>query len=315
MAARHVLVVDDDPTSRDLLRHVLERAGHEVLEAGDGDEASCLIEQVHLLVLDLVMPNRDGWSLLQAVRSARPGLPVVIVSGLEETADDVRGLELGADDYLVKPVHPSLLAARIGAALRRSGAAARSQYGALTIGRARREVVQDGHIVHLTPRECDVLAYLAACRERVVSREELHAAVWIGGLDADSRAVDVCVASIRRRLDDRGYGARFVATSRGRGYRFVAGRAEAGGSADDDPVTVPGDARSSTRRASVLTNPSEDPRLCHLPRVRRAWGSRRSSTRRARRTCQPVHPPRCGPKGARRRSRRRVPARAQQPAW
>lgn len=217
-----ILVVDDDLSSRNLLRHVLERAGHEVLEAADGEEASELVEHADLLLLDLVMPNRDGWSLLSSVRSVRPALPVIIVSGLEETSDEVRGLELGADDYLVKPVHPSVLAARVGAALRRSGDASRNQFGALTIDRARREVSQAGRPVHLTPREFDVLAYLAACRERVVSREELHAAVWGGALDADSRAVDVCVASIRRRLGDDRAEARFVATSRGRGYRFVA---------------------------------------------------------------------------------------------
>lgn len=219
---RTILIVEDDAASRTLFRHVLEQAGHTVVEARDGREAAAKVDLADLVLTDLVMPGRDGWSVLTSIRRDRPNLPVVIVSGLDETSDEVRGLEMGADDYLVKPVHPSVLSARVEAVLRRAGDAARMEFQGLTLDRARREVTLNGEVLHLTPREFDVLAYLAAFRDRVVSRDELHRAVWGGALDDRSRAVDVCVASIRRKLDDRVEPSGFVATVRGAGYRFLA---------------------------------------------------------------------------------------------
>ncbi|MCU0723624.1 MAG: response regulator transcription factor [Planctomycetes bacterium] len=221
---RKILVVEDEAAIRRGIVDALRFAGYEVEEAADGEEglARAVAPGLDLVLLDLMMPKMDGFTVLKEARKARPRLPVIILTARGAEDDRVRGLKGGADDYVVKPFSAKELLARVEAVLRRS-AERPNPLGALELGGARvdferREIaLADGTRQELTDKEGALLSYLAESRGRAVSRKEILERVW--GIDAtglDTRAVDMLVARLRAKLGPGGEDA--VRTVRGTGY-------------------------------------------------------------------------------------------------
>ncbi len=228
-----ILVVEDDAAIRRALGDALRFAGHAVQLAGDGRRGQDMAIQgdFDLVLLDLVLPGIDGLALLRALRSARPTLPVIMLTALGGEEERVRGLSGGADDYVVKPFSVKELLARVEAVLRRSPA----RQGDITeiplpcgiADLARREIrFADGVRCELLEREADLLRYLAQHRGRPVGREELLERVWriaAGGLTGGggTRSVDMQVARLREKLRDTEAEPRVVLTVRGAGYMLA----------------------------------------------------------------------------------------------
>ena len=221
-----VLVVDDEPTVREVVVSYLRRDGHTVREAGDGATALELLaaSRPDLVVLDMMLPGVNGLDVLRRIR-ADGDVPVIMLTARAEESDRVAGLELGADDYVVKPFSPRELAARVNGVLRRAArqhpAVARLQFDGLTIDLRAREVVVAGRVVELTPKEFDVLAHLAASPRAVFSRADLLRDVWQSSPDwQDPATVTVHVRRIRNKLEVDPERPRWIATVWGVGYRF-----------------------------------------------------------------------------------------------
>ncbi|MBW0106868.1 response regulator transcription factor [Pseudonocardia sp. KRD291] len=227
--ARRVLVVDDDERVRTLVSWQLEAEGFAVVEAPDGAGALERIERDRpdLVVLDLSLPGVGGLDVLRRVRGderasgSLRSLPVIVLSGRSGETDRIIGLDLGADDYLVKPFSPGELAARIRSVLRRSEPVVASEPGGLTVDGPAREVAVDGRSVDLTAREFDLLAFLARHPRQVFSRAQLLDQVWGAAPDWRSEAtVTEHVHRLRQKLDPSA--GRFLRTVRGVGYRLEA---------------------------------------------------------------------------------------------
>jgi len=227
---RTVLVVEDEPAIRRGIVDVLTYAGYAVREAADGQEGldKAFEAGVDLLLLDLVMPEKDGFEVLEQVRRSGSGLPVIILTARGSEDDRVRGLQGGADDYVVKPFSAKELLARVEAVLRRVPERPTPQMelsiAECTIQLRRREVrLPDGQRRELTDREVDILTYLAANPGRPVSREELLTRVW--GIDTkylETRTVDMHIARLREKLGDGAEKPRILLTVRGKGYMIGA---------------------------------------------------------------------------------------------
>jgi DNA-binding response OmpR family regulator len=226
---RRVLVVDDEPHIRTVLRGYLEAAGFAVSEAADGDAA---VEEVKrdapdLVLLDVMLPGRDGLEVLRAVRTFSD-VYVILVTARTEEIDKLLGLGVGADDYITKPFSPREVAARVKAVLRRDRgprdtAGPVLRFEGLAINKDAREVQVDGAAVNLSALEFDVLTALAEAPGRVFSRRQLLEGVWGYDFFGDERVVDVHIRGLRARLGDDAANPRLIATVRGVGYKF-AGR-------------------------------------------------------------------------------------------
>ena len=221
-----VLVVDDEPIVREVVVRYLERAGHETLEADDGDEARRLVEgeQLDLVVLDVMLPGTDGLELCRWIRS-RSDLPVILLTARGEEADRIVGLELGADDYVTKPFSPRELAARVKTVLRRSAptdaAGQRLTFDDLELDSSTREVRKAGEELKLTAKEFDLLWFLASHPRKVFSRDQLMSRVWGYEAALDTGTVTVHMRRLREKIEDRPSHPRFLQTVWGVGYRFV----------------------------------------------------------------------------------------------
>jgi DNA-binding response OmpR family regulator len=229
---RRVLVIEDDPPIRRGIVDALTFSGYATLEAGHGDEGLSLAttSDIDLVLLDLVLPGRDGLSILREVRATRPTLPVIILTARGEESDRVTGLKLGADDYVVKPFSVKELLARVQAVLRRSPERP-SDVGEVRIPRGkadllRREVrFNDGSRTELSEREAELLRYLAINGGRAVSREEILQRVWgIDPLGAETRTIDMHVARLREKLHDDSAEPKIILTVRGKGYMLAQWR-------------------------------------------------------------------------------------------
>jgi DNA-binding response OmpR family regulator len=221
-----VLVVDDEPHIRDVLRGYLQADGHRVLEAASGEDALSVLgkEQVDLVLLDVMLPGIDGLETLRRLRTTS-NVFVILVTARAEEVDTLIGLAVGADDYVTKPFSPREVAARVTAVLRRERGPATAddvlRYDGFVQDRTRHEVLVDDAPVTLSSLEFDLLAALAASPGRVWSRGQLLRQVWGEDWYGDERVVDVHVRSIRSLLGDDAGDPRFVATVRGVGYKFV----------------------------------------------------------------------------------------------
>jgi DNA-binding response OmpR family regulator len=219
-----VLVIEDDASIRRGLVDALSFAGYGVLQCGDGAKAAsmALESEIDLVLLDVMLPGRDGFSILGDLRRAKPTLPVIMVTARGAEGDRVRGLSDGADDYVVKPFSAKELLARVEAVLRRSPERPSDVHtlraGDASVNLDRREVTQlDSSIVSLSEREADILRYLATNSDRAVDRDELLQRVW--GLDPrniETRTVDMHIARLREKLGDTD--GSIVRTVRGKGY-------------------------------------------------------------------------------------------------
>jgi DNA-binding response OmpR family regulator len=218
-SAARVLVVDDEHALRRLLRLYLEKEGYEVLEAGDGLDALSLLRRggIDLALVDVMLPELDGFEVVRRIRT-ESGIPIILITARGEEAQRIAGLEIGADDYVVKPFSAPEVVARVRAQLRR----ARGQFGGhepLRIGSVEldeeaRRVTVDGREVGLTRREFDLLAALLRDPDRAHTRYALLEQVW-GSTYLQPKTVDVHIAGLRRKLGD----ALEISSLRGVGYR------------------------------------------------------------------------------------------------
>jgi DNA-binding response OmpR family regulator len=227
--ARNVLVVDDEPMVCEVVSRYLENDGFSVLGASDGQEALEILdrETPELVVLDIMLPKVDGLEVLRHVR-AHTEVPVILLTARAGEVDRVVGLELGADDYVVKPFSPRELAARVRTVLRRTNGATRQvspgvplQFGTIRIDEATREVHVDDTSVALTPKEFDLLLFLARSPRQVFSRRQLLEHVWESSPDyQDPATITVHVGRLRQKLERDPENPRWITTVWGVGYRF-----------------------------------------------------------------------------------------------
>lgn len=220
MSSGRILIVDDDPEIREIERKWLEEHGFEVTVATDGRQALERVAGNELVVLDLQMPKLDGFEVLSRLRQTS-AIPIMVVSGRSEGSDRVAALEMGADDFLVKPFLPRELVARVKALLRRSRlpAAESVHSGPVVVDTVARRVTLDATEVELTPREYDLLKILSQSPGRTFTREELLDRVWGEEYVGDTRRVDIHISKLRSKLtrDGRPSPLRSVW---GVGYRF-----------------------------------------------------------------------------------------------
>ena len=231
-----ILLVDDEAAITDNLAPFLQRSGFDVVVAADGDQALARVADAapDLVVLDVLMPGRDGRAVLRRVREDGGTVPIILLTQVGESGERTMALEEGADDYLNKPFDPHELVARIRAVLRRGASvgpslasASRLRSGALVLDRVSQRVLRDGAEVVLTPRAVTLLAYLMAHPEEAVSRERLLEQVWGWSFHSSTRTVDTRVAELRRVLEVEPARPRLVVTVPGEGYLF-RGDVEAG---------------------------------------------------------------------------------------
>ncbi len=226
---RRLLLVEDDPTLRQALAFNLSREGYDVASAADGASAleAARSEGIDLILLDVMLPGMSGIEVLRVLRAEGVATPVIILSAKGDEIDRVVGLKIGADDYVAKPFSRPELLARIEAVLRRERAAVeppeqREQlsFGEVLIDVARREVTVASQPIHLTTKEFDLLAHMAASPGRIFTRDQLLARVWGYDYEGDGRTVDVHVSWLRGKL--RGTeGHNYFRTVRGVGYAFA----------------------------------------------------------------------------------------------
>jgi len=227
-----ILVIEDDKAIRRGLVDALRFESFQVFEADTaklGTELALSVE-CHLVLLDLLLPGGDGLSILQKIRSARPMLPVLILTARGDEADRVKGLQLGADDYVVKPFSVKELMARIRAVLRRSPArpldvtAVRFPAAAMEADLLRRELrFGTGQRQELSEKEVDLLRYLACNPQRAISRQELLSSVWqIDVRAGETRTIDMHVARLREKMRDSAETPNLLLTVRGKGYMLAA---------------------------------------------------------------------------------------------
>jgi len=220
-----LLLVEDDPAILRGLQMNLQLEGYHLLTARDGDEAIRLWRQHRpdLVLLDLMLPKRDGYDILREMRAEDPDTRVLILSARDQETDKVLGLELGADDYVTKPFSLPELLARIRAALRRvrrQAAATLQGFGRVTIDPTARRVSVGGKLVELTAREFDLLVHFVTHPGQAFTREQLMHAVWGPDHFGTPRTVDNFVARLRTKLEANADSPRHFETVRGIGYRF-----------------------------------------------------------------------------------------------
>jgi two-component system, OmpR family, phosphate regulon response regulator PhoB len=222
--AQRILVVDDDASTRTLLRRMLTMEGYAVDEAADGATAMDRvgIAPPDLILLDIMMPGQDGLDVLEGLRRTS-AVAVIMLTARNEEADRVLGFRFGADDYVVKPFSTAELTARIAAVLRRTGTtrpAGRLQFDGLEIDLARHEVTVRGKPVDLPSREYEVLAFLASSPGTVFTREQLLERLWPPTADPNPGTVTEHIGRIRRRIEEDPERPRWIHTVRGTGYKF-----------------------------------------------------------------------------------------------
>ena len=224
-----VLIVEDDLRLAELTRDYLESNGLKVSLEGDGARAAQRIvdEQPDLVILDLMLPGEDGLSICRKVRNQYNG-PILMLTARTDDSDQVQGLDMGADDFVCKPVHPRVLLARIHALLRRSDTtepavqeSRRLVFGPLTVDNALREAWLNEQTIELTSAEFDLLWLLVINAGRILSREEIFTALRGVAYDGQDRSIDVRISKIRPRIGDDPIHPRLIKTVRNKGYLFV----------------------------------------------------------------------------------------------
>lgn len=222
---RRVLVVDDEESVRELIELYLSKEGFEVVHAREGKEALRVNGEKHpdLIILDLMLPGMDGREVCRQIRSTSR-VPIIMLTARAEEVDRIVGLELGADDYVVKPFSPRELVARVKAVLRRGGASGEEEetltFPGLRIDRIQHRVEVEGEEVHLTPTEFRLLWCLASQPGRVFSRAELLDRIWGYDSESDARTVDVHIKRLRQKTNASESQSVSITTVWGLGYKF-----------------------------------------------------------------------------------------------
>ena len=219
-----ILVVDDESRMRKLVRDFLTRKNYEVLEAGDGVEAVDIFlenKDVSLIILDVMMPRMDGWEVCEEIR-AYSQVPIIMLTAKSDERDELRGFELGVDEYIAKPFSPKILVARVEAILRRSGSFAENEsitIGGIEINKAAHIVKVDGQTIDLSFKEFELLTYFMENAGIALSREKILNNVWNYDYFGDARTIDTHVKKLRSKMGEKGD---YIKTIWGMGYKFEA---------------------------------------------------------------------------------------------
>ncbi len=219
-----ILIADDEQSIRKIIGKYGGREGHEVLEAEDGLEAVqiCKDHDVDLVIMDVMMPEMDGFSACKEIRRLRSDMPLIILSARGEEYDRIYGFELGVDDYVVKPFSPKELMMRVNAVLKRSsGEMDRDvvEFGGLKVDMTARKVTIDDQEVAMTPKEYELFFFMVKNRGEALTRERLLNSVWGYEFFGDDRTLDTHIKLLRKGLGEYG---KCIVTLRGVGYRFEA---------------------------------------------------------------------------------------------
>ena len=225
MEKQKILVVDDEIRMRKLVKDYLVRKGFEVLEAGDGDTALDIFYEerdIALIILDVMMPGRNGWEVLSEVRESSK-VPVVMLTAKSEESDELHGFDKGADDYVTKPFSPKVLTARVEALLRRNTkeeGSGKLEEGGIVIDRTAHQVTIDGELTELSFKEFELLTYFLENKGIALSREKILNNVWNYDYFGDARTIDTHVKKLRSKMGEKGA---YIKTIWGMGYKFEVG--------------------------------------------------------------------------------------------
>ena len=223
MVEDSILVVDDEERMRKLIKDFLNNKGYHILEAEDGEKALEVYEEnqskIMLILLDVMMPKLDGWSVLRQIRQKNKDVPIIMLTARGEEQDELFGFELGVDEYISKPFSPKILVARVEAILKRTGKDEREikNYGGIEIDKEGRTVSVEGKNIELSLREYELLLYLVQNENVALSRDKILNNVWNYDYYGDSRTIDSHIKKIRHKLGKRG---KYIKTMRGVGYKF-----------------------------------------------------------------------------------------------
>lgn len=221
METLKILVVDDEPRMRKLVKDFLTVKGFQVVEAGDGEEAiDIFFEQkdIALILLDVMMPKMDGWEVLKTIRKYSQ-VPILMLTARGEEQDELQGFKLGVDEYILKPFSPKILVARVEAILRRSSPGAKDviDVGGIHIDKTAHQVEIDGKPVDLSYKEFELMTYFAENQGIALSREKILNNVWNYDYFGDARTIDTHVKKLRSKLGEKG---EYIKTIWGMGYKF-----------------------------------------------------------------------------------------------
>ncbi|MBR3697716.1 MAG: response regulator transcription factor [Clostridia bacterium] len=218
-----ILIVDDEARMRKLIKDFLIQKNFRVLEAEDGEKAIRIYnenrDKINLILLDVMMPKLDGWSVLRQIRQENKELPIVMLTARAEEQDELFGFELGVDEYISKPFSPKVLVARVEAILKRTSAKLKEfkNYDGIVINSEGRTVTVDGKPIELSFREYELLKYLLDNENIALSRDKILNTVWNYDYYGDSRTIDSHIKKIRHKLGKKG---KHIQTIRGIGYKF-----------------------------------------------------------------------------------------------
>lgn len=226
MEDKTILIADDEPLIRKLVKDFLKREGFNILEAQDGKEALDIfktdMDKIDLAILDVMMPIYDGWSVCREIRKASR-IPIVMLTARGEEADEIFGFELGADEYITKPFSPIILVSRVKAIFRRiqEPKSEVMSFGKIRIDEKAHVVTIDNNIAQLSPKEYELLLYFIENKGIALSRDQILNTVWNYDYFGDLRTVDSHIKRLRSKLGDQGD---LIQTVRGLGYRFEVGK-------------------------------------------------------------------------------------------
>ncbi len=222
MEKTKILIVDDESRMRKLIRDFLEREGYQILEAADGVEAMDAFyndKDIALIILDVMMPRMDGWQVCKEVRE-HSKVPIMMLTARAEEQNELKGFELGVDEYVAKPFSLKILVARVGALLKRAKNAveeAAVNAGGIVLDKTAHQVTIDGEPVDLSVKEFELLAYFLENQKIALSREKILNHVWNYDYFGDARTIDTHVKKLRSKMGEKG---KYIVTIWGMGYKF-----------------------------------------------------------------------------------------------
>ncbi len=231
---KKILVVEDEQSIAKLLQYNLEKEGYDVDVAVDGQEGldKALDNEYTIILLDLMLPVKDGMDVCRELRREKVDTPIIMLTAKDSEIDKIVGLEIGADDYMTKPFSPREVTARIKAILRRVDQSKRTKqagsqvpeeeltFGDITIYPDKYEVIVRGEKTDFTPKEFELLLYLAKHSNRVLSRDQLLLAIWEYDFSGETRIVDVHISHLREKIEEDPKNPQYIKTARGFGYKF-----------------------------------------------------------------------------------------------
>ena len=223
MNTKTILIVDDEVRMRKLLKDFLLQKNYQILEAEDGEKALQVYKEnqnkINLILLDVMMPKLDGWSVLRQIRQEDKAIPIIMLTARSEEQDELFGFELGVDEYVTKPFRPKVLVARVEAMLKRTAVekTENKSYDGIVIDNDGRTVTVDGKLIELSFREYELLKYLIDNENIALSRDKILNTVWNYDYYGDSRTIDSHIKKIRHKLGKKG---KHIQTIRGIGYKF-----------------------------------------------------------------------------------------------